>query len=363
VTAEALEQSVLESKDKEQLSAIAEAFGVKASRSPEEGGHHRSDPRQDTGALPAEAAPAAQAAPAVEESATLFGDDSGVAAAPDSLATSAPARVTPPAADTSAAVPEIVLGPDGEPLAEWEIELMRSGEPVDAGPTTTNGSSAVRSSSRQPRQPQQPPTARATAPAAEARATAPAATADDEANDGAPEGDAADRFDADGDAETRSSRRRRRRRGKGPRDETSDATGQHRTVPRSTATSTCATRATASCGSTTTSPTRRRVHPGQAVPPVRTAQGRPRHGDQPAGRPQREEPGTARDPHGQRSTPRRPSAAAVRGPHGAVPRFSAAHRGPSDPTNMTARIIDLVARSARASAASSCRRPRPARPR
>ena len=55
-------------------------------------------------------------------------------------------------------------------------------------------------------------------------------------------------------------------------------------------------------------------------------------GLQPSGRPQREEPGDARDPHGQRRRPRGgQEAPAVRGPHGAVPRRAAAPRGPVRP--------------------------------
>ena len=77
---------------------------------------------------------------------------------------------------------------------------------------------------------------------------------------------------------------------------------------------------------------RRRLHPGQAGPPVRPAQGRPRHRAEPAGRPQREEPGAARGPHRQRRRPRgRPPPSPVRGPHGAVPRREAAPRGPRRP--------------------------------
>ena len=46
---EALERSVLESKDREQLLAIASALGVKANSRDEEGRHHRPDPRAGPG--------------------------------------------------------------------------------------------------------------------------------------------------------------------------------------------------------------------------------------------------------------------------------------------------------------------------
>ena len=47
MAAEALEQSVLESKDKDQLFAIAKALGMKTSTTDEEGRHHRPDPGDD----------------------------------------------------------------------------------------------------------------------------------------------------------------------------------------------------------------------------------------------------------------------------------------------------------------------------
>ena len=80
---------------------------------------------------------------------------------------------------------------------------------------------------------------------------------------------------------------------------------------------------------------RRLLHPGQARPPVRAAQGRPHHRRQPTGRPQREEPGAARGAHGQRWRPRGGQAATpVRGPHRALPRREPAPRG-SDRSDAT----------------------------
>ena len=77
---------------------------------------------------------------------------------------------------------------------------------------------------------------------------------------------------------------------------------------------------------------RRRLHPGEAHPPVRAAQGRLRHRPQPSGRAQREEPGDARDPHRQRRRPRQgQEPAAVRGPHRAVPRRAAEAGEPGRP--------------------------------
>ncbi len=131
MAAEALEKSALESKDKEQLTAIAEALGVKA-------------PARATKAILVEkilektggsAAPAKRAAkaekPAQEESA----DDSA------EEADERPARgerggrnnrndrgdraerEERPAKESSE--PIVYVGADGEPLAEWEIELAQ----------------------------------------------------------------------------------------------------------------------------------------------------------------------------------------------------------------------------------------------
>ncbi len=74
---------------------------------------------------------------------------------------------------------EVILGPDGEPLADWEIELIRSGEV------------AV--------------TELAVSPAASAAAPGSSQSQNGDGDDG----------DGDGDAESRNSRRRRRRRNKG----------------------------------------------------------------------------------------------------------------------------------------------------
>ena len=116
--------------------------------------------------------------------------------------------------------------------------------------------------------------------------------------------------------ESRNRRRRRRRKGgRGPTGPQGDdagfvearrrvAAGQQRAGRGVRATSTCATRATASSASRATCQPGGLLHPGQAGPPVRAAQGRPHHRHQPPGRPQREEPGAARRAHGQRRRPR-----------------------------------------------------------
>jgi transcription termination factor Rho len=115
VAAEALEQSMLESKDKDQLLAIAQALGIKTTARAAKA-TLITKILESTGGAPAGSsspaeAPAAPAAPAAE------------AAAPAA-----------PAAPAASAAPAVVLGPDGEPLADWEIELLQSGEAPDTAP-------------------------------------------------------------------------------------------------------------------------------------------------------------------------------------------------------------------------------------
>jgi transcription termination factor Rho len=181
VAAEALEQSMLESKDKEQLLAIAQALGIKTtSRAAKAtlidkilettggGSPDAVAPSTTNGrsAKPAREIPAAEAA------------DTEVPAPPSDTEEAAPT-----VAETSApAEVEVVLGPDGEPLADWEIELIRSGEV------------AV--------------TELAPSPAASAPASGSPSTSGTDGDDS----------DGEGDAESRNSRRRRRRRNKGRSD-------------------------------------------------------------------------------------------------------------------------------------------------
>ena len=179
MAAEALEQSMLESKDKEQLLAIAQALGIKTtSRAAKAtlidkilettgGGSPGAAPTPASTNGRAKAAKEAAPAPAAQAPA-------------ETIAT--PATAGPGADAPQPAVPaeaEVVLGPDGEPLADWEIALIRSGEV------------AV--------------TDLAVSPAASAPSTSPSTHGAD--------GD--DGEDGDGDAESRNSRRRRRRRNKG----------------------------------------------------------------------------------------------------------------------------------------------------
>jgi transcription termination factor Rho len=141
VAAEALEQSVLESKDKDQLLAIAKALGVKASTRTK-----KSDIigqiLETTGGVSHATNGDTPAAPSGTAHATVNGaatNGVAVADAPDEavevveiaeVQLPLDAVVNPPAAPTDGDAP--VLGDDGEPLAEWELALRESGAPTDA---------------------------------------------------------------------------------------------------------------------------------------------------------------------------------------------------------------------------------------
>jgi transcription termination factor Rho len=145
VTAEALEQSVLESKDREQLMAIASALGIKSvSRA------KKADLIQKilegTGAVSAPApgaeVPAAETAgtEALAEPATGNGDhvESAMTAEPPALLAAPSAAVAELAPAAAPAAQAVVLGPDGEPLAEWELALLETGEaPAEVGAATS----------------------------------------------------------------------------------------------------------------------------------------------------------------------------------------------------------------------------------
>jgi transcription termination factor Rho len=138
VAAEALEQSMLESKDKDQLLAIAQALGIKTNARAAkatliakildttgggESAHANGSRAKGSGAAEAGAA------------------DEPAAEPDEPPSTPAASSATSPAAGTAvvdadrAPEPEVVLGPDGEPLADWEVELVKSGE-LDLQPTS-----------------------------------------------------------------------------------------------------------------------------------------------------------------------------------------------------------------------------------
>ncbi|MEY2444611.1 MAG: transcription termination factor Rho [Ilumatobacteraceae bacterium] len=185
MAAEALEQSMLESKDKEQLLAIAQALGIKTTARAakatlidkilETTGSSGPGP---TASTPATNGRASKAARPTVAGARLADAAPPAADAIDDAGASAPDQPRPSVASSAEAEPEVVLGPDGEPLADWEIALIKSGEVQVTELPPTPASSAPPSASHQP-------------------------------NGGDDEGE------VDGDGESRNSRRRRRRRNKG----------------------------------------------------------------------------------------------------------------------------------------------------
>lgn len=196
MASDALEQSVLESKDKEQLVAIATALGLKSvARS-----------KKDD---------------IIKKILDTVGPSGGPVEAPEAPAKRGPGRppknakavVPPPPSETSTDTKpaasggsDVVLGADGEPLAEWEAELVRQGISTSTEEVSADGAP---SGDRGPR---------------------------NDRGDRGPQGDRGprqqndrnngdrqrnfDRNDRGGDRfEGEGRNRRRRRRGKGPRDE------------------------------------------------------------------------------------------------------------------------------------------------
>ncbi|MCU1359220.1 MAG: rho, partial [Ilumatobacteraceae bacterium] len=223
MAAEALEQSMLESKDKDQLLAIAQALGIKTTARAAKA-TLITKILETTGSGPSEAPVAA--APVTTAAATNGHKSSGrgtaekfaTAAATDSAsATDAADSSGHAPGDDATTVPEVVLGPDGEPLADWEIDLMRSGE----APADPNAAAPAR----------RPATT--TAPSISSRSSTAASTASqsngatheqaDDQHDGASDDQGDDEGADDGpggegqDGESRNSRRRRRRRNKNGR--------------------------------------------------------------------------------------------------------------------------------------------------
>ncbi|HSL74182.1 MAG TPA: transcription termination factor Rho [Ilumatobacteraceae bacterium] len=147
MAAAALEQSMLESKDKDTLLEMAKALGVKVNARLKKSdiidkildttGSSSSTSSPEPSGNGAATAPEVSAAPPAESSSA-----SPAESRPESRGES-PASSTPQSADAPAVAdaPEVVLGPDGEPLADWEIELARSGDAADSatGPASDAG--------------------------------------------------------------------------------------------------------------------------------------------------------------------------------------------------------------------------------
>jgi transcription termination factor Rho len=159
VAAAALEQSILESKDKDTLMEMAKALGVKVNARLK-----KSDIidkiLDTTGSGPSTAAQPAGSNGSTNGSAP-GGDESNGADptngagpandADDTAPIPTVATAAEPPADADAPG-EVVLGPDGEPLADWEIELLRNGEAEHADvPATTTAPDGDRSRDDRPR--------------------------------------------------------------------------------------------------------------------------------------------------------------------------------------------------------------------
>ena len=157
MAAEALEQSMLESKDKEQLLAIAQALGIKTTARAAKatlidkilettgGGSSATPP---TPAVTNGRAPKASkdTAPAVTVDA-----DASRSTDPTTRPRCRTRRQTTAGAQPSDAPvvdAEVVLGPDGEPLADWEIDLIKSGEVAGHRARRVSGSVSTRADGR-----------------------------------------------------------------------------------------------------------------------------------------------------------------------------------------------------------------------
>ena len=129
MAAEALEQSMLESKDKEQLLAIAQALGIKTNARAAKA-TLIDKILETTGVGPAKANASAPAAEAAEsssaEASRAVSDETSAVGSEAAAGTADPGTAEDGA--SSPAEQEVVLGPDGEPLSDWEVELLRKGE-------------------------------------------------------------------------------------------------------------------------------------------------------------------------------------------------------------------------------------------
>ncbi|MFZ4721373.1 MAG: transcription termination factor Rho, partial [Ilumatobacteraceae bacterium] len=169
MAAEALEQSMLESKDKDQLLAIAQALGIKTN---------------------ARASKATLIDKILETTGSGKQGDAA-AAEPAAAPAASPAPAETPGA--SPAEPEVILGPDGEPLADWEVELVKKGEMEIPPPA---------------------PAAAKPAPKPSPKPAAPVQGHDDDGDDDDDDDDDDGDGDGAGQGESRNARRRRRRRNK-----------------------------------------------------------------------------------------------------------------------------------------------------
>ena len=395
MTAQALEQSVLESKDKTQLIEIAKALGVKATPA-EEGRHHRPDPRTKTGGGAAASAsgtsserstpngerqtPRARLAAVRRHGAAGKESDESPARSRHGRGTGATRRDIRRLRGRSCSGPTASRSPTGRSSSRAR-RRCRAGDVLAASPTTLrrrDDRKSAPSRTRPTRSPahqreQRPTTQSATSgqsPATRRRSRTADATTGRAidcnrrpADRRQPQRQSAGRQQpatttrtATTTARDGNKRRRRRRKGRGGQEgpqgeDRRAARGRRRRRHREQragqgrrATSTCATRATASSGSTTTWRARA-TRTSRSSSPASTACARATTSSACRVRPAATRR-TRRCSRSTRSTARpraRPrSVPASRDLTALFPDSQLRLEDPSDPTNMTARIIDLV---------------------
>ena len=211
MAAEALEQSVLESKDKDQLLAIAKALGLKATSRTKKS--DIIDSILDSTGASASSAPSTTASngdgghESAESVSNPFEPSARFDAAPAPGSNGDVQVASPPASMAAADVP--LLDADGEPLAEWELELATIGdlasttEVVDDGSSTSSAAGVPRSGGNQRRD------------GGQGRPSSGGQSANTQSNNNQSGGAQpnSDQQGGDLDGESRNRRRRRRRKG------------------------------------------------------------------------------------------------------------------------------------------------------
>ena len=329
MAAEALEQSVLESKDKDQLLAIAKALGVKASA------------RTKKSDIIDQILESTGSAVARRANGDVAVAGAGVAAPTATVPRPHWPTLTSAGRRSPSAVSADPGGAVDEPPAEWELEVGAAGDGADRT-ATPGGDAATDVVDERHRRP--PTTGLVSSPGRAPRR--PRRT------DGRPAGPGAAAQGGDRQGHGRVGRWRggrrepqpapppaaqgRRPRGRGPAGRRRGARrGRDRRAARQRAGRGGGVPRHARRGLRLPARQRLPASRDDAYIPVKLArQYGLRKGDhvtgaEPAGRAQREEPGAARDPHRQRRRPGGGQApASVRGSDGAVPRREAAARGP-----------------------------------
>jgi transcription termination factor Rho len=121
---------MLESKDKDTLLEMAKALGVKVTA--------RQKKSDIIDKILETTGPSSSSTPAAE---TTSGNGQSAPASPvegprDGAVTPSSQPSSQPSSAPSSGAADVVLGPDGEPLADWEIELARSGDSAEAVDST-----------------------------------------------------------------------------------------------------------------------------------------------------------------------------------------------------------------------------------